>query len=56
MMCQRAEPSTSSRSSPKGDLKRELYTFMPSLQGGWSEEVTSYMELVNWLLHEYADE
>ena len=34
----------------KGDLKRELYTIVPSLQGGRSGEVSSYMELVNWLL------
>jgi len=27
----------------KGDLKRELYTIMPSLQGGLSGEVSSYM-------------
>jgi len=40
----------------KGDLKRELYTVMPSLQGGRSGEVSSYMELVNWLLRKYADE
>jgi len=40
----------------KGDLKRELYTIMPSLQGGRSGEVSSYMELVNWLLRKYADE
>jgi len=40
----------------KGDLKRELYTITPSLQGGRSGEVSSYMELVNWLLRKYADE
>jgi len=40
----------------KGVLKRELYTGMPSLQGGRSGEVSSYMELVNWLLRKYADE
>jgi len=40
----------------KGALKRELYTIMPSLQGGRSGEVSSYMELVNWLLRKYADE
>jgi len=40
----------------KGDLKRELYTIMPSLQGGRSGEVSSYMELVNWRLRKYADE
>jgi len=40
----------------KGDLKREVYTIMPSLQGGRSREVSSYMKLVNWLLHKYADE
>jgi len=40
----------------KGDLKRELYTIMPSLQGGRSGEVSSYMELVNWVLRQYADE
>jgi len=40
----------------KGDLERELYTIMPSLQGGRSVEVSSYMELVNWLLRKYADE
>jgi len=40
----------------KGGLKREMYTIMPSLQGGRSEEVGSYMELVNWLLRKYADE
>jgi len=40
----------------KGDLKRVLYTIMPSLQGGRSREVSSYMELVNWLLRKYADE
>jgi len=40
----------------KGDLKRELYAIMPSLQGGRSGEVSSYLELVNWLLRKYADE
>jgi len=40
----------------KGDLKRELCTIMSSLQRGRSGEVSSYMELVNWLLHIYADE
>ena len=40
----------------KGDLKRELYTIMPSLQGGRSGEVSSYLELINWLLRKYADE
>ena len=40
----------------KGDLKRELYSIMPSLQGGRSGEVSSYMELVNWLLRKYVDE
>jgi len=39
-----------------GDLKRELYTIMPSLQGGRSGKVSSYMEPVNWLLRKYADE
>jgi len=34
----------------KDDLKRELYTIVPSLQGGRSGDVSSYMELVNWLL------
>ena len=29
---------------------------MPSLQGGRSGEVSSYMELVNWLLRKYEDE
>ena len=29
---------------------------MPSLQGGRSGEVSSYLELVNWLLRKYADE
>jgi len=40
----------------KGDLKREMYTIIPSLQGGRSGEVSSQMELVNWLLRKYADE
>jgi len=40
----------------KGDLKRELYTIMPSLQGRRSGEVSSYMEMVTWLLRKYADE
>jgi len=40
----------------KGDLKREFYTIMPSLQGGRSGEVSSSMELVNWLLRKYADD
>jgi len=40
----------------EGNLKRELYTIMPSLQGGRSGEVSSCMELVNWLLRKYADE
>jgi len=40
----------------KGDLKRELYTTMPSLQGERSGEVSSYLELINWLLRKYADE
>jgi len=39
-----------------GDLKRGLYTIMPSLQGGGSGEVSSYMELFNWLFRKYADE
>jgi len=29
---------------------------MLSLQGGWSGEVSSYMEMVSWLLLKYADE
>jgi len=40
----------------KGDLKRELYTIIPSLLGGRREEVSSYVELINWLLRKYADE
>jgi len=40
----------------EGDLKRELYTIMPSLHRGGSGEVSSYMELVNWLLRQCADE
>jgi len=40
----------------KGDLKRELYTIMPFLQEGRSGEVSSYLELINWLLRKYADE
>ena len=40
----------------EGDLKRELYTITLSLQGWRSGEVSSYMELVNWLLRNYADE
>jgi len=40
----------------KGDLKRELYTIMQSLQGGRSGEVSSYLELINWLLRKCADE
>ena len=40
----------------KGDLKGELYTIMPSLQGGRSAEVSSYLELINWLLRKYAAE
>jgi len=40
----------------KGDLKRELYTIMPSLQGGRSGEVSSYLDLINWLLCKYVDE
>jgi len=40
----------------KSDLKRELYTIMPSLQGGRSGEIGSYLELINWLLRKYADE
>lgn len=40
----------------KGDLKRELYTLMPSHDGGKVTEVTTYLELVNWLLRKYADE
>jgi len=38
------------------DLKRNLYTIMPSLQRGRSGEVNFYMELVNWLLRNYAEE
>jgi len=40
----------------KGDLKRELYTIMPSLQGGRSGKGSSYLELINWLLRTYAGE
>jgi len=40
----------------EGDLKRELYTIMPSLQGGRSGKVSSYLKLINWLLRKYADE
>jgi len=40
----------------KGDLKREFCIIMPSLQGGRSGEVSSYVGLVNWLLRKYADE
>jgi len=41
---------------PNGDLRRELYTIVPSLQGRRSGEVSSYMELVNRHLRLYADE
>jgi hypothetical protein len=40
----------------KGDLKKELYTLMPSHKGNKVAEVASYLELVNWLLRQYADE
>ena len=40
----------------KGDLKRELYTSMPSLQRGRSGEVSSYLELTKWLLRKYTNE
>jgi len=40
----------------KGDLKRKLYTSMPSLEGERRGEVRSYLELINWLLRTYADE
>ena len=40
----------------QGDLKRELYTIMPSLEEGRSGEVSSYWELINSLLCKYADE
>jgi len=40
----------------KGDLKRALYTIIPSLTGGRSGEVSSYLELVNWLLRKLANE
>jgi len=40
----------------EGDLKRELYTIMLSLQGWRSREVSSYMELFNWHLRNFADE
>lgn len=40
----------------QGDLKKELLSIMPSTTGGRTGEVTSYLELVNWLLRSYADE
>ena len=40
----------------KGDVKRALCTIMPSLQGGRSGEVSSFLELINWPLRKYADE
>jgi len=40
----------------KGDHRRALHTIMPSHQGKRSGEVSSYMELVKWLLRIYADE
>jgi len=40
----------------KGDLKRELYTIMLSLHGGRCGELSSFLELINWLIRKYADE
>lgn len=40
----------------KGELKKELLSLIPSKAGGRAGEVTSYLELVNWLLRSYADE
>ena len=55
MMCQRAEPSISSRSSPRVVSNgRCTPSCRPSKEDG--VEVSSYMELVNWLLRKYADE
>lgn len=41
----------------KDPLKRDLYRIRPSVDDGRrTGEVTSYLELVNWLLRAYADE
>ncbi|GAB0498840.1 hypothetical protein MMPV_010193 [Pyropia vietnamensis] len=40
----------------QGDLKRELLSLLPSIAGGRTGEVTSYLEMVNWLLRCYAEE
>lgn len=40
----------------KGDLKREFFTIIPSLQRGRGGDGSSYMVLVKWHLRTYADE
>ncbi|MBR7748528.1 hypothetical protein KDM92_18285, partial [Undibacterium sp. BYS107W] len=40
----------------KGDLRTELMSVMPSSSSGGAGEVTSYLELVNWLLRAMVDE
>lgn len=38
----------------KGSLKRDLFGMMPSIQGDRAGEVSSYLELLNWLRRKYA--
>ena len=40
----------------KGSLRTEVMSIMPSSLTGGPGEVTSYLELVNWLLRSFADE
>lgn len=40
----------------KGDLRTELRSIIPSSSSGGAGEVTSYLELVNWLLRAMVDE
>lgn len=40
----------------EGDLKKERIALLPSKAGGRTEEVSSYLQLVNCLFRRYADE
>jgi len=56
IISQKGEPYISSRNFTMDELKQELYALLPSHGRGRDGEITSWLQLVTWLLRSYADE
>jgi len=56
MMFQSRDPYISFQSSPRVTANGHCTPSFPSLQGGRNGKINYDVEVVNWLLHKYADE